>query len=538
MIFLIKLDFMPEILYIVAIRNPFNNLPYIFASDGKVHFMIYDLIVLNNYKKIISFGYEEIIDKLRTLNLFIKAKVVDVITIKKLCVGLPKKEFKNDLPWSFNKLLGNYLSKDTLIWIKNIFEIKETEPKNVDDFDYKIRNLMEGFIKCFTDLEEELKVKDEYNRFYEIEFEIYNIFIKTQQSGICVSQPNLLNRLKELKKQYYSAIKKLEFKYSFMSDNISYLMNWNDINAYCDLVDFERDFNYDFWATVSLLKEKDDFLNLLLTAHESKVDYNELLKYKIDSYNRIYPEFDINGTVTSRILIKRPGIQFLKKKNRDIFIAQDGFSLLYVDYKQFEPGILASISGDKNFIELYNTKDVYNNLSQLLFGDVEHRKIAKTIFLSFIYGMSKDNIKKLITKLLDIDCAMKGLKFFDYFKKIGEWKNEQILLAERFGCSKSFCGNARYLQNKGESSYNEKRWIPNQIIQGTASFILKKSILELSSNLNYINFLIPMHDAILLEFPNECIEETKAIIEKIFINNFSTICPNITAGISFEEFAE
>jgi DNA polymerase I-like protein with 3'-5' exonuclease and polymerase domains len=99
-------------------------------------------------------------------------------------------------------------------------------------------------------------------------------------------------------------------------------------------------------------------------------------------------------------------------------------------------------------------------------------------------------------------------------------------------------GNARYLQKQGETLYNEKRWIPNQIIQGTASFILKKSILKLSTSSDSMKFLIPMHDAILLEVPNEKINEAKQLVEKIFLDVFSEVCPNINTGISFEEFTK
>ena len=63
----------------------------------------------------------------------------------------------------------------------------------------------------------------------------------------------------------------------------------------------------------------------------------------------------------------------------------------------------------------------------------------------------------------------------------------------------------------------EKRWVPNQIIQGTASYIFKKSLLELSKTDKKLRFLIPMHDAILLESPIETLDRDVQQLENIMI---------------------
>jgi DNA polymerase I-like protein with 3'-5' exonuclease and polymerase domains len=527
-------------IFSIVIKNPFTRLPIIFASIDGESMLVNDLRHILQYKKIVSFGFEDLIDMVRTEDLSINSTIVDISTMKRLCIGKPKGDYNKNLPWDLLSLIGRYVNKPTIIWMKKLIELELINPQKDIKYQENLSNLMEGFIRCFYDIEEQLKKSEEYNRFYDIEVNLYNVFLDTQKNGIKVDQLLLEKRLITLKNMYYSSLKILELDYGFNSENINFNMQWEDISSYCDLNDFESDFNYDFWSTVKLLYDGNDFLKHLLTAYESFRDYNELLKYQLDKYSFIYPIFDIVGTVTSRIQIKSPGIQFIKKGNRDIFIPREEMSFIYADFSQFEPGILASFSEDRKFLDLYNKADVYEELSKLLFNDVSHRRVCKTIFLSFIYGMKKDNIFKLITRITDSEIAKEGIKFFDHFNQIQEWKNNRISEAENVGYSKSYFGNYRYLKEKKKSSSKEKRWIPNQIIQGTASYILKMGLCELYKNVSEsnVNFLIPMHDAILLEIPTSEIDAIKDKVNKIFSECFKNVCPNIIPRISFDEFSQ
>ena len=67
--------------------------------------------------------------------------------------------------------------------------------------------------------------------------------------------------------------------------------------------------------------------------------------------------------------------------------------LSYVDYDQFEVGVMAALSGDPCLISLYLEKDLYEVLSEQLFGDRSQRKFAKQLFLSYAYGME---LKKML----------------------------------------------------------------------------------------------------------------------------------------------
>ena len=293
----------------------------------------------------------------------------------------------------------------------------------------------------------------------------------------------------------------------------------------------------DVWEYINYLSHGNEFLYLLKNARESQANYKSLLRYNFDKYKRIYPEFDTFGTVTGRILISKPNIQNIKKTFRSFFVPEDDYRLLYIDFSQFEPGILAHLSKDESLLGLYNEGDIYGSLSLLVFGDLQDREIAKSLFLSFMYGMKEENILKMVNKITKSEEKMEKAKiFFRDFNRLLLWKEKSFKCAVEKGFSESINGNRRYF-NKTDRFGIEKRWVVNQIIQGTASYIFKKSLLKLSKLSNKMNFLIPMHDAILLELPGNEFDKLKNDSEEIFLETFKEICPSIIPKVKFQDFA-
>ena len=88
---------------------------------------------------------------------------------------------------------------------------------------------------------------------------------------------------------------------------------------------------------------------------------------------------------------------------------------------------------------------------------------------------------------------------------------------------------------KGKKS--ETRFVLSQIIQGTASYILKEAILDVMKD-KEIEFLIPMHDAKKKQVPTSKKKKKKDFIEKCFIENYILICPEINAQVDFKPFDE
>ena len=100
-------------------------------------------------------------------------------------------------------------------------------------------------------------------------------------------------------------------------------------------------------------------------------------------------------------------------------------------------------------------------------------------------------------------------------------------------------GNYRYrdFRNK-QLAEVEKRWVISQHIQGTASLILKSVILEINRQFTDVEILLPVHDALLLQVPQDKKDMIKGEIETVFIRKFVERCPSIRPRVAFSDFVE
>ena len=64
------------------------------------------------------------------------------------------------------------------------------------------------------------------------------------------------------------------------------------------------------------------------------------------------------------------------------------------------------------------------------------------------------------------------------------------------------------------------------------------NLILIKSDSKNIEFLIPMHDAVLYQVPSNVIEEKKVYIEECFLKNFMNLCPGINAKVDFKAFEE
>lgn len=105
--------------------------------------------------------------------------------------------------------------------------------------------------------------------------------------------------------------------------------------------------------------------------------------------------------------MRSPSLQNLPKKYRTIIGARAGFQLCYVDFDQYEVGIMAALSEDPELIALYGSGDMYDLFASTHLGLENNRKAAKQLFLSYAYGMSR---KALIDAAVSLGASRENAK--------------------------------------------------------------------------------------------------------------------------------
>lgn len=520
-------------------KNIFNSDSYkefLILDERESHYINVDIESLIKEKEVlVSFDLFVFIEALRESHLPLESTLIDVSQLFKLVIGKPSKEMKSSSPFSLNSIFQYYKIYPT-DRIDEIFKNLHTRINLITDD--QVIDILKGLRTVFNNLVNDLKERNEYKRFFEVELPITKILLNRELQGIRISKEKFHSRINQLDEIEILSRNQLRYHYNIIDgndkDSISEALKNNNLRNLTDRVYTEN-----FEHLLKVGSEYNELLSLLYYSRKAKRDKSFMYNFSISDGDRIYPTFDSIGTITSRIMIKQPLIQHLRKSSRDIFLPDNQMKFIYADFGQFEPGILADKSNDKGMISQYNSGDIYEGLSKILFGDSSSRRLSKLLFLSYMYGMSMETLSNTISALIpssDNEMQTRIELFFSEFMQLKTFKKGleiELLSNNRIGTSN---GNFRNRSSHSRKlTSKEKRWILSQKIQGTASLILKMAILDLSKY-QFIEFLIPMHDAVLFQVPSSMYKKSKSLIEEAFRKAFKNECPKINPKVTFESF--
>jgi DNA polymerase-1 len=383
----------------------------------------------------------------------------------------------------------------------------------------------EILLERWNEINSTAQKNNEARRQSEIEVPLLNILHKHLSPGIKVNTTALRKHKEDIEYEYYKALKVFSSKFNLPLETPSDQ----------EIIDFLEPKGYSFDGIsvnqiLDFVPTPDGFAEAVKDLRKIAASRQILSAIPL-STTRINPIIDTFGSITSRIYFKDPVLQNIAKRHRDIIAANDGFSLSYVDYDQFEVGVMAALSGDAVLTDMYASDDLYEKLSEEIFGNRQQRKFSKRLFLSYAYGMKLNNIAAAAYERGAERSRVKS--FFKKLTKFEEWKAsiQAKFLAE--GCISTSEGNYLRRDGTGPLTEKERRSCVSQVVQGTASLIFKKSLIALDK-MGKFRILIPMHDAVLVEHrPNQ---DPKALIN-IFSNEMTNhFSGKITGKASLEKF--
>ncbi|TDO96086.1 DNA polymerase [Flavobacterium sp. 245] len=398
--------------------------------------------------------------------------------------------------------------------------LKSLRRENIISQDYKIDHV-KHFLILIKDFYEKLfSNSDEIDRFDKIEISINKIIYETQLLGIKVDQEKVKIRCKELHFYLYELKNTLQFDYNifqpeYPESQLKYLKSKN----YRILKSSRK--------TISLLRNRDVICNLFHEINKTSQDLKSLIfiNARYGGSECVHPNYIGFGTITSRITIKEPSLQNLKKTNRDIIIPATGKKLLYIDYSQYEAGILAHFSNDEKLLTLYNESDIYNDIAHNIIAEenIDRRKEAKILFYRYLYG---DDFSSNVKNKKNID------KYFEAFTGLSEFKNQLIKKCNVSGIAETPYGNYRKLNFDTENV-----WILSHYIQSIASYIFKKALIEVSDRIKQARLLVPLHDGALYEVDEYYYDNIEKEVKNIFITVLKTECPRLkNANAEIKDF--
>ena len=255
---------------------------------------------------------------------------------------------------------------------------------------------------------------------------------------------------------------------------------------------------------------------------------------------RLYSSYQQIGTRTGRYTSSGPNAQQISKELRYLFKADPGRALVECDYSNIEMRLAAEISGEPTLLRLYHEgADLHKVTASKVFGvqeeDVtkEQRQVAKIINFGALYGGGIPYLMEAIPSLTKDE----ALAYLDAFKAgypglLTYWdrcKNKSLRVvvnSKEYHVARSALGRLEYVPRRDDATGKLHKKLKNRLvnvpIQATGVDLFK-----LASGLLYkefckpeyadFNFLLSLHDSVLLECPAERAEECSELVNRVFM---------------------
>lgn len=378
---------------------------------------------------------------------------------------------------------------------------------------------------------DEMDACGELQRFDEIERPVAQVFYGRQSAGISVDLAKIETLISVADREKYTAYNRIAETLGVSPSGLTFrnVGPWLERTDAAHLAPHVSAANFEEY--VRLAATYSTFAAQLVTLVRATRDLRALARLRGDAAGVARPEFQIMGTVTGRILVSNPALQQMRRSYRDVLTAGPGKRLAYLDFAQFEPGILGSLAADHQFLERYNTGDIYRELAIALFKTADRRDVAKRMFLSFSYGMSPDRIVDILGGDARAETLAAFQAFVSEFPGLMRFRKEMEDALQQSGHVETALGNRRYRTSSGELRHDERRWAVSQAVQGTASLVFKEAVLRLTEQLGEQVVLLPMHDAVLLELPEETYDADVLVAERAMLSALHNRSPGVSGRV-------
>ncbi|OIO53550.1 DNA polymerase I [Candidatus Peregrinibacteria bacterium CG1_02_41_10] len=398
----------------------------------------------------------------------------------------------------------------------------------------------ETVLELYTVLIRELKAKELWTVFNEIEMPLLPVLQKMEMAGVKVDCEKLKRisvtveeQLTVLEKQIYTVAGE-HFNISSPAQLRALLFEKLKLEpARKGKTGYSTD-----EAVLQQLAEKHPLPALILEYRgllKLKNTYLEALPQLVNpETGRVHTSFNQTITATGRLSSSNPNLQNipirteLGGKLREAFIVEPDNLLISADYSQVELRIFAHFSRDETYLEAFaQGEDVHTATAEKIFGVAktavthEMRRQAKVINFGVIYGMSFFGL----ASQLKISRAEAKRYLEEYFKKyagVQKFIEELVERAKEKGYVETLFGRKRFLPDlKSANQYifeSARREAINAPIQGTAADIIKIAMINLDRRLAReklkSRMILQIHDELLFECPESEAPRMKTIIKE------------------------
>lgn len=239
---------------------------------------------------------------------------------------------------------------------------------------------------------------------------------------------------------------------------------------------------------------------------------------------RLYPDFNIAGTVTGRPSSKNPNFQNITREGREgipgirtLFLPSSGCSLVSVDLSQAELRACAVLSGEAELLAIYqdNTRSLHKERAAAFYGkDYTHEEYVKSKNINFgvTYGQSAFAFAQMY-HMPKSEAEEYIENWWKTFPRLLEWTKEVKHKAISEGRIQSPIGHVRRFHLITDENRSDlEREAVNFLPQNIAVWITLHAVIELvGMGVPIIN---TVHDNIIADVPNDDVMSTAALMKR------------------------
>lgn len=236
---------------------------------------------------------------------------------------------------------------------------------------------------------------------------------------------------------------------------------------------------------------------------------------------RIYPSFNVNGTVTGRISSSSPNMQQLPTEGgvRGIYIPDEGYRFISCDYSQLEVVIAAHYSKDKSLFKIIFEGASQHDITANGLGIP--RSTAKTVNFALQYGAGARKLQQILS------CSPKEAeealqKYWETYSGLRDFVKECHTKVDKSEDLVNIMGRRRRLRIPEGAGHWEiealKRQAPSSLIQGGGGDLTSMSLYLVDAKLRKEGIgkaMFSIHDEVLIQVKEESCEEGAFLLKSI-----------------------
>jgi DNA polymerase-1 len=270
-----------------------------------------------------------------------------------------------------------------------------------------------------------------------------------------------------------------------------------------------------------------------------KSTYTDALPQQISAKTgRVHTSYSLVGAATGRLSSTDPNLQNIPIRTEDgrairrAFVAEDGYTLLSVDYSQIELRLAAAMAGITALVQAFRDGvDIHALTASQCFGiplkdmTADKRRAAKAINFGIIYGISGFGLSKQIG-ISPSEANDFIRQYLDRFHELRDWMEATKTFARTNGYVETLFGRRVHVAGIGEKIAARRNFAERQAInaplQGTAADIMKRAMIQVLPALQEAKLgarlLLQVHDELVFEVPLSELEATTKLVKQVMEN--------------------